>query len=179
MATIVLAMLVLSSIIAIFQIEEATTARKKALQSIGYVYANTIAESLVAKDSDTISKTLQSVKRLPDLVGVYAMTPNNEVLANAGDMVFLDNHLIKGEGNLLQMLTYGLMPVSVDVIKGGEVVGRVVVIGNVSSIRYQVAIIVIVTLMASAAALAISLFFASRLQRGITEPIRQLTNSIA
>ena len=178
-ATIVLAMLVLSSIIAIFQIEEATTARQKALQSIGYVYANAVAESLVAKDSNTISKTLQSVKRLPDLVGVYVMTANHEVLAIAGDMVFLDNHLIRGESNLLQMLTYGLTPVSVEVIKGGEIVGSVVVIGNVSSIRYQVAITVVVTLMASGAALAISLFFASRLQRGITEPIRQLTYSIS
>ena len=178
-ASIVLAMLVLSSIIAAFQIQDAVTARKLALQSIGYVYANTIAESLMAKDSDAISQTFLSVKRLPDLVGVYALTSRNEVLANAGDMVFLDNHLIKGQVGLFQMLTYGLMPVSVEVIKGGQVVGSVLVIGNVSGIRHQFAIIVIVTMLAAGAALAISLFFASRLQRGITQPILQLTQSIA
>ncbi len=177
-SAIVLATSLLAISLVTFQVHDVIKDRKAALEGIGYVYASAIAESLAAADSDSASRTLKSVQHLKDLVGIYAITPDEHVLANAGAQVFLSTDLIKGDATLFRMLTQGLIPVSVQVIKGGQAAGRLVVIGDVSGIRKQLLDIFLATVLALAGALSVTLYVASRVRQGITKPIYQLTQSI-
>ncbi len=176
--TVILAMTVFAAIIAEFQIHDALTERKKALESTGYVFASAVAESLANRDADGIRRVFRSVGRLQDITGVYAVDPANKVVASAGDLVMLSSDMIKGEASMIKMLTRGLMPVSVDVVRGGMPAGKLILVGDIRGIRTQLLHILIVLFLASASAMVASMILASGLQRRITIPIRKLTDAM-
>jgi diguanylate cyclase (GGDEF)-like protein len=175
---IVTGMSCLALALCVYQLRSTVDARRRSMEAEGYVFASAISDSLANGDVGGIQKVFHATQHLQDVTGVIALDAQDHVLANAGNLVVLSSDIIKGEPSLAKMLQQGLMPVRVDVIRGGEKVGQLIMIGDISNVRQQVLNILLVTLLGAIAALAVALVLAGRLQRRITTPIIQLTQSI-
>ena len=173
-----IAMTIVTLIFAAYQIQNGVSARRAELMSTSFVYASAVAEDLANGNKAGIDRVFHSTAQLHDVVGVYALGRDGQVMNSAGKLVILTSGMIDGEPDLLQMLTRGLMPVSVDVVRGGEHVGRLVMIGDISNIRTQLFKSIATTLFAGLTAIALAQFLATRLQRRITAPIIKLTQTM-
>ena len=174
-----IAMAIVTLILAAYQIQNSVSARRAELISTSYVYASAVSEDLANGDKEGVDRVFHSTARLHDVVGVYALGRDGQVMNSAGKLVILTSGMIDGEPDLMQMLTRGLMPVSVDVVRGGEHVGRLVMIGDISNIRTQLYKSIAATMFAGFTALAIAQMLANRLQSRITAPIIKLTQTMA
>ncbi len=177
--TIITGMTSLALALAVYQFNSTVNARRAGLEATGYVFASAIGESIAARNTQDIQRVLHATNHLHDVVGVFALDAQEHVLANAGNPVVLSSNIMAGEPTLLKMLQQGLMPVSVEVVRGGANVGRLVLIGDITNVRRQLLNTLWVTLISGALALALALIMANRLQRRITRPIVQLTKSIS
>ncbi len=176
--TVVIAMAILALTLAAYQLRANLDARESELTATSYVYAAAISDNFVQRNVPAIQNVFHSVNHLQDVVGIYALDEQGHVLANAGNLAVLSSDMISGEPNTMQMLTRGLMPVGVDVVRGGAKVGRLVMIGNISNVRSQILMTLQVIALSAIAALVFALLLAKRLQRRISQPIIELTTSI-
>ncbi|MDE2383333.1 MAG: EAL domain-containing protein [Alphaproteobacteria bacterium] len=175
---IVTAMSLLAVSLAFYQLNANVKARRAGLESTGFVFASAIGESLAAHDSAAIQRVFHSIKRLNDVASVYAIDGSDTVVAYAGNHVVLSSDVMTGDPSFLKMVTQGLMPVAVDVVRGGENVGRLVMVGDISTVRDQLLATLGVIVLSAIVGLLFALALARRLQKRITAPIVQLTNSI-
>ncbi len=173
-----LAMAIVMAILAAYHLQDSVSARRTELISTSYIYASAIAEDMANGNEQGIERVFHSTARLHDVVGVYAVGRNGDVIQSAGKQVVLTSAMTSGEPDIVQMLTRGLMPVGVDIIRGGEPVGRLVMIGDISNIRAQLFKAITATLLAGLTALAIVQIFSTLVQRRISAPIVQLTKAM-
>ena len=176
--TVVIAMAILALTLAAYQLRANLDARESELTATSYVYAAAISDHFVQHDVPAIQNVFHSINHLHDVVGVYALDEQGHVLANAGNLAVLSSNMTSGEPSTLQMLTRGLMPVGVDVVRGGTKVGRLVMIGNISNVQHQILVTLEVIALSAISALVFALLLAKRLQRRISQPIIELTSSI-
>jgi diguanylate cyclase (GGDEF)-like protein len=115
---------------------------------------------------------------VPDIIHAVAVDQNNGVIASMGNATLLDSNVVNKDAGLWQMLTKGNLPVSVDIIRGGSAVGRLVIIGDISDIRVHLLWSMLTTLIASVLATICAVPLSKPLQQQITGPIINLTKSI-
>lgn len=173
------AMMIVTLILSAYQIQNSVAARRAELVSTSYVYASAIAEDLANGNKPGIDRVFHSTAHLHDVVSVYAVDSNDDVISSSGAFAMLTHDLVNSNSNFLDILAGGRMPVSVDVVRGGLHVGRLVMVGDISMIRNQLFHSILATMLAGVTALAVAKFFSTRLQRKVTEPIVKLTQSMA
>ena len=176
--SIVTAMASLAFALSMYQFNSAISARRAELEATGYVFASAIGESIATHELPDIQRALHATAHLHDIVGVYALDAQDRVLANSGDLAVLTSDVISGEPSIGKIIAQGLMPVRVDVVRGGEHVGHLLLIGDVSNVWRQIFNTLLVTLISAATALTLALLMAHQLQQRITTPIVDLTRSI-
>jgi diguanylate cyclase (GGDEF)-like protein len=160
------------------QLRESISTKQKNLESVGYVFAAAMAELIEDHDRPEIQRVLTSISRVPDIIHAVAVDQNNGVIASMGNATLLDSNVVNKDAGLWQMLTKGNLPVSVDIIRGGSAVGRLVIIGDISDIRVNLLWSMLTTLIASVLATICAVPLSKPLQQQITGPIINLTKSI-
>ena len=172
------AMFILAIILMLSQVQDSISSKHKNLDSVGYVFAAAMADSIESQNRGEIQKVLRSIARLPDILHAVAVNNSGKSIASMGNATFLDSDLINNESGLWQMLTKGNMPVSVDIIRGGATVGKLVLIADISDIRQSILRTLLTTIIASLIASAMAAPISRPLQRKITGPIIKLTSTI-
>ena len=158
-----------------FQIRQETSASQRQLEATAYVLASAAAEHLEANSPGEIMRVFRSVNRLPDILYAAAVDAQGHVVASMGTAAMLEGDLITEEPTVFNMLRQGKMPVNVAVIRGGLKVGRIVLIGDVSSIRRHVLWTMLATLLAALGSVMIAMLIAKPFQSRIVKPIVKLT----
>jgi diguanylate cyclase (GGDEF)-like protein len=172
------AMVILAVILMFVQGEGAITQKRKNVESIGYVFAAALAENIETQNRPEIQRVLRSIARLPDIINVVALDQNNMTIASMGNAAILDADLANSNTPPWQLLRKGILPVSVDIIRGGAPVGKLLLIADISDIRSQLFLTLMSTLIASVLASAMATTFSRPLQKKIVGPIINLTASI-
>ena len=176
--SVLAAMIILALILMISQLQDSITSKHKSLDSVGYAFAAAIAENIETQNRAEIQKVLRSIARLPDIIHAAAVNTEGKSIAAMGNATFLQSDLVAGKSNLWQMLTRGNMAVSVDIIRGGVSVGKLVLIADITDIRSHVLKTLLTTIVAAMLASLMAAPISRPLQRKIAGPIVRLTASI-
>ncbi len=176
--SVLISILTITGILVWFQVTESIENKKTALRATGYVYAAAIADPVSNGDRQAAANVLRSIARVPDVLFATALDGKNHALAAMGNATFLQKDLIFESQGVFAMLTKGTLPVAVDIVRGGQTIGRLVLIADVRPLRHKL----LLTLMTTAlAALVASLFGAAiaiPMQRRITTPILSLIKAM-
>ncbi len=172
------AMMLLAAILMINQVRESISAKHKSVEAVGYVFASALAEKIEQQNRTEIQLVLRSLARLPDIFSAFALDKNGATLASMGSGAILQSNLVNNAENSWQYLTKGNMPVSVDIIRGGTVAGKLVLIADISDIRQHLLWNLLSTLVASLIAATLAVPLSRPLQSRIAKPIIDLTASI-
>jgi diguanylate cyclase (GGDEF)-like protein len=176
--SVILAMTLTSILLGAFQLKESLKARRTELESTSFVFASAVAEATAAADREAIQRVFHSVKHLQNVLGVYAVDRNEQVITSSGQQTYLRNQMASGDPGLLEILSSGSMAVSVNVVRGGEQVGRLVMIGDISNVKFLLLRTLAMTLLAAIAAVVFTLILSRRMQKRITNPIVMLTKTM-
>jgi diguanylate cyclase (GGDEF)-like protein len=151
---------------------------KQALQSIAFALASATGEAVENQDRAKATTGLTAVSRIPTIVVASIQTATGETLASMGQTAFLDGELFTLHDSNLAMLTKGYLPVSVDIIKGGKICGKLFVLGDIRNLRRQVFMTLLSTFAAALIAAIIGVLASKPLQRRIVGPLTEITNAI-
>lgn len=176
--SVLMSILMITSLLVWFQVSESIESRKNGLKATGYVYAAAIADAIAAGDRQQATNVLRSVARVPNILFAAALDRDNNTLATMGSAVFLKQDVVQEEQGIFTMLATGALPVAVDIVRGGKVIGRLVLFEDVRNIRSNLYWTLFATM---AAALVASLFGAAiaiPLQSRITSPILSLIKAM-
>jgi diguanylate cyclase (GGDEF)-like protein len=172
------AMVILAFNLMLIQGLGAVSDKKKSVQSIGYVFAAAMADSIETQNRIEVQRVLRAIARLPDIMNVVALDQNNFTIASMGNAAILDSELANSMSSTWQLFTKDSLPVSVDIIRGGERVGKLVLIADISDIRSHLFLTLLTTLIASVFASGLAVQFSRPLQKRIAGPIIHLTSFI-
>lgn len=176
--SVLISILTIASLLVWFQVRETIESKKTGLQATGYVYAAAIAEPVANGDKPQALNVLSSIARVPGIIYATALDGQNKTLATMGSATFLQKDFILEDQGIVAMLTKGTLPVAVDIVRGGERIGRLIVMADIRPIRSQL----LWTLLATAVAAGIASIFgaaiAMPLQRRITTPILSVISAM-
>lgn len=176
--SVLMSILTIASLLVWFQVNESIESKKSGLRATGYVYAAAIAEPVANGDKSQALSVLSSIARIPDILYATAIDGQNRTLAAMGNAIFLQTDFILEEQGAIAMLTKGTLPVAVDIVRGGERVGRLVLIADVRPMRSTVLWTLFAAAMAAIIASVFGAAIAIPLQRRITTPILSLINAM-
>ena len=176
--SVLVSILTIASLLIGFQISENLKIKKNGLQATGYVYASAIADSVVKGDKAHALSILSSIARVPDILFATALDSQNKTFARMGNAAILQNDMVLEDQSIVPMLTKGVLPVAVDIVRGGTRVGRLVIIADIRSIRAQLLLMLRATALAALAASLVGVAIAVPLQRRITNPIQVVVSAM-
>ena len=177
--SVILSVVTLTGAFLVLQLHGTIEARKAGIQATGYVFASAIADHVAARDQQEALKVLRSIGRIPDIAYVVAIDANGHRIAALGKTAMLQDDTAGGDLNMVQLLRRGTLPVSIDIVRAAEPIGRLVMVADVSGLRLQLAKAMLATVLAALAAGALGVAAAVRLQRRITGPIVSLTTAMS
>lgn len=176
--SVLVSILTIAGLLVWFQVNESIASKKSGLQATGYVYASAIADSVVRGDKANASTVLSSIGRISDIVYAVALDNQDRTLAKMGNATILLSDMILDDQGIVAMLTKGTLPIAVDIVRGGERVGRLVVIADITPIRSQLLWTLLATALAAIIASAVGVAIAVPLQRRITVPIQAVVKAM-
>lgn len=176
--SVLVSILTIAGLLAWIQVNVSIASKKSALQATGYVYASAIADSVVRGDKANASHVLSSIGRSSDIVYAVALDNQDRTLAKMGNATILLRDLILEDQGVVAMLTKGTLPIAVDIVRGGERVGRLVVIADIKPIRTQLLWTLLVTALTAGFASLVGVAIAVPLQRRITAPIQAVVRAM-
>ena len=174
-SVVLLAVLLVTTTLVYTDITGDFAVRKRSLEATGYVFASAVADQLASGDAEQSLRVLRSIQRIPDITYAAVVDKDGRTFASLGSAVVLDPQHFKADLGLIDALRNGVYPVAVEVIKSGRLIGRVILIANVSDLRDELSGAVVTSLSIAVASILMSLAIAWRLQRRITRPIKTLT----
>jgi diguanylate cyclase (GGDEF)-like protein len=176
-ACVLLSVTTIATMLAISQVNIAIENKKTELNATGYVYAAAVADPLMASEKSKALSVLSSISRVPGILFAVVLDARNQSFASMGSAVFLADDIAKTNMSRFAMLKKGILPVAVDIVRGGEHVGKLVLIADIKPMRtalfWTVAVIAMSALLSSVLGVAI----AAPLLRRITAPILSLTQA--
>jgi diguanylate cyclase (GGDEF)-like protein len=172
------AMSVLSLYLTIFQVRQELAFSQSQFEANGFVLASSIADHVESGEREQVLRALRSVSRLPNVLYVAALDKDDVPVATMGTTTFLQNDLVENNTGFLTVLTKGTLPVSVDIVKSGQKIGRLVLLGNISHVRIHLAWNLLLTILVSGSAVGLALLLARPLKASIVRPIVNLTKTI-
>jgi diguanylate cyclase (GGDEF)-like protein len=176
--SVFLGMILLASYFTIFEIRKDINAKRSSLQATGYVYASAIADNIESRDRIQTQRVLRSISRITDILNATAYDEDGKTIVSMGNVAFLENNFIDTEPDTIAMLTKGILPVVVDIVRGGKTVGTLMLIGDISDIKKTLLFNILATIVASIFASLLAIRFSLPLQRKISKPIIALSEAM-
>lgn len=172
------AIIILSTLLSTIQLKDSLRSKRLALEAIAYVFASAVADNIETRDELQIQRVLRSISRVPAILYVGVVDSDGATIAQLGNTVFLATDVINSDPTTFSMLTKGRLPITVNIIHGGLIVGRLALIANISDIRTQLAWNLVTIILAAVAAAVLAVPFAVPLLNRITRPIITLSEAM-
>lgn len=172
------AMIILATLLSIIQVQETIKSKRAGLEATAYVFASAIADHVEARDREEIRRVLRSVARVPEVLIATALDNKGAMIAQMGNVTFLESEIIDNHPGIFAMLTKGILPISVNIKRGGEIVGSLVLLANITDVRIHLLWNLFTTIAAAAMAAGLAVPISRPLQRKVTTPLVDLTKSI-
>jgi diguanylate cyclase (GGDEF)-like protein len=167
-----------ASTIAFVNFQKGISATRANLEGTAYVLAASSADALATSDQAAAMTSLRAVARIPNIVAAYIVDNKHSLLANVGVGTILEADAADASTSSLGLLRKSTFAVSVDVVKGGQIAGQLVMIANIDHLRINFIWTALTTLVAAVLAALLGVIVAMPLQRRITGPITALTANI-
>jgi diguanylate cyclase (GGDEF)-like protein len=151
---------------------------RKNLEGTAYVLAASAADALAENDKTKAMNSLRAVGRMQNVVSAFVIDKNRKLLASVGNGAILENDAALVQTSDFALLNKSTMAVSVDIVKGGEIAGQLVMVANIDGLRYTFAKLALSTIIAGFLAALLGVLVARPLQRRVTGPISALTSNI-
>ena len=172
------AMILLAVFLGFMQLNESVKQKRQALESTAYIYASALADQIEQKDRQSAQQVLRSISRVPSVLYAAAVDRGGNTIASMGTITFLASDQVGIKPSFLELLTKGNLPVAVDIIRGGENVGKLIILGDIRDIRGQLFWTLLTTAIASIIASLLAFPISSPLRHRIVSPIVTLTNAM-
>jgi EAL domain-containing protein (putative c-di-GMP-specific phosphodiesterase class I) len=173
-SAVVIAALALSYV----QVSKDIANRREVLQNISYTLAAAVADAVLKADRQKAMEALSAVSRIPDLRMVVLHDAHGNSIASLGQTAILQGDIASMDGGDFTFLFKGVMPVAVDIVKGGKKVGRLLVLADIGSARSDFIDTIVRTLVAAILAALAGVLLSQPLQRRIVSPVTALTEQI-
>jgi diguanylate cyclase (GGDEF)-like protein len=176
--SISLSVAMLTIAILTFELRDSIEQRKTHVQSMGYILAAAVADHVASGNAEEALKALRSIRNLSDVHAVIAVDRDGRQLAALGNASMLSGDIIDTSSGWFAPLSRGWFPVATEIISSGKLVGKLILVADISDLRWQVARTMLTTLLLAFFAGGIGLAAAVRLQRRITAPIASLIGAM-
>ncbi len=173
------AIVIVATALAYIQVNRDIETRRSNLENTGFVMASGVADALVAKNRNAALATFRAASRIPEIRSITVYDQNNIAFASMGQAIYLESDFVKGSHGNLTLLFKGTMPIAVDIIKGGEKQGRLLMLADISKVRENFLATVLSTCLAAAFAGLACMLASIPLQRRIVAPVVNLTANIS
>ena len=170
--------MLLAVFLGIMQLNASVQQKRTELESTAFVYASALADSVETKDRSVAQNVLRSISRVPNILYAAALNNFGQPIAAMGNVTFLTSDQIEGQPSTFQLLTKGNMPIAVDIVRGDEKLGKLVILGDIRDIRTRLSWTLLATVAASIIAAFLAFPISGPLRRRIVNPIVSLTNSM-
>jgi diguanylate cyclase (GGDEF)-like protein len=162
----------------IFQTHRELENTRVSMQATAYALAAASGEAVASADQPRAMSALTAVAHIPQILMASVALADGRTLATMGQTAYLTDDVVLRDDGLPSLLIKGLLPVSVDIVKGGMVCGKLVILGDIRGLRWQI-VLSFLTTFAFAILAACGGVIASRpLQRRIIGPLTELTDTI-
>ncbi len=153
------------------------------LRTTATVMSSLSAEATAAGDRRRGYEVLRSIARMPGVFYARIAAPDGRVLVQTGSGARLvSDETLSAEGRdrpgLLSQLESRTVEVSAPIRAGGHTVGELILVSRTQGVLGRLVSSLEISLIAAAAALAVGLVVAWRMQRSITTPVLALTRSM-
>jgi diguanylate cyclase (GGDEF)-like protein len=172
------AMIVVAAVESIFLLNRTLDDRLLGAEATAFALASSAADSVAENNAEKARKALTAVARIPTVLMASIQTIDGNTLASMGQGTYLASDMMTAADGKLDMLFKGQMPVAVDIVKAGEVRGRLTMVSDISAIRTAVLVAIGITLATTILAATLSISASLPLQRRIVGPLTRLTFAI-
>jgi diguanylate cyclase (GGDEF)-like protein len=176
--SVTLSIVTLTACVMWFQLRDSVNDRKAGIEATAFVLASAIAEPVAAGNQRDAVNALRAIKRISDVQLVVALDAQGRQIASLGAASMLSADIVDASSGQFALLTRGWLPVTTDIMSSGKLVGRLIIVADVSDLRTQVARTLLLTLLFAFLAGGLGLAAALRLQRRITAPIASLISAM-
>jgi signal transduction histidine kinase/CheY-like chemotaxis protein/HPt (histidine-containing phosphotransfer) domain-containing protein len=160
-----------------------TEAKQESLRAVAHVFASATASATASGDQVGALHAIRAIGRVPNILHARIETLAGARLAVLGFASQLDSDLRVDTGgpepSAWKVLNSKSLQVAVPIVNAGEPVGRFIVVGDTSDLIPQLFENLRYKAIGGALALVVGLVVAARFQRGITSPLRSLTEAMA
>ena len=161
-------------------------AREATLTATAQVFAASVAPHLKSRDKQAALNSLRAIGKLKDIPYIAASLGDGQIFAALGNAVIVEQgHGLgtitpdKSAKGVMAMVVNPTMSVSVEAIQGGQRVGYVSLLADISDLRSQLIEGILASLIAAMFACLLGLGVSSGLKRSVTSPLADLMKVIA
>jgi two-component system sensor histidine kinase BarA len=172
------------------QTADALESRERQLTATANVFASVISEHVKSDNRNGVLRALRAIGKMPSIPFAVVSRKNGSTLAVLGSAIILrgksppkpqtmDKSKGKNAGHsVLSLLNSTSLPISVKVINGGEEVGALLLLADVSDLRKSLLQGFAVALLAVFVASLLGMLIAARMKQSITRPIKNLMEAM-
>lgn len=181
--SVLVSILIVSAAFAWREVMTYSGAKRAELEGTARVFSSSVAEALSERNRATVLQTLRAVGQIPGVVHVEVRDNEGQTLAELGGGV----SLLKEKGGFFgdiadSPLAFVLgrnVIVETRVVKSGREIGRLRLYADTSDLKGRLLTGLRDAGIAALISILIGVGFAYPLQRGITQPIRRLTDAMS
>ncbi len=152
--------------------------REQSMQATAYALASAAGDAVAEDDRPKAQSALTAIARIPDILMASIKLEDGRAIATMGQTAYLANDVVTQSDGSLSLLYKGILPVSVDIVKGGVVRGKLVMLGDIRGLRSQIVSTIMTILIAALFAALVGVLASRPLQRRIVGPLTELTRTI-
>ncbi len=156
-------------------------AKRAELTATAEILATSVADPVANGDRVAARQALNAIGRIPQVRYAEIRDASDRTFAEAGTGVALALAEEPPDGvpiSVWGMLSQGSFFATAEIVKGGRPVGRIRLLVDTSELADRLKQALFAALLSAAAATAIGLLVASRLQRSITRPLGELAETM-
>lgn len=160
--------------------ERYLSARRDVMLASAQVFAAATSQAVAQGDAAAVMQGMRAVGRVQGLVRAQVVGRAGQPLAEIGSTVRLadDLDLTDASGSPLALLDTATVAVTVPVVDGGQEVGRLTLVSDLSGLPAQFQGVFPKAALGALLALAVGLALAGRLQRSVISPLVALTQAM-
>ncbi len=156
-------------------------AKRAELEATAQVLAVSVAPAVAEEDRGLARQALYAIGRIPDIRFAEIRDTGGTMFAYAGmgaALTSVDGLPSVGEASLWHMLTQGSFVVTSEIVRGGRQVGTLSLLVVAPELAARLMQTLVAALLSAGAAILIGLLVAARLQRAVTQPLHDLTQTM-
>ncbi len=161
------------------------TARHHELEATAHVFSAVVGPFVDGNDRQQALNALRAIGRLPSVPYAAIMRPDGRQFAALGTAILVSpqkqsaGQQRSNTQSFLTLLRSASLPIVVPIVHGGRTVGQLMLLADISDLRYRLLESLMAIVAAATLASMIGLTVTTRLKRRITEPLINLTHAMA